>query len=623
MSGDQARRDPLGISELMASEAGRLGHVAEIPRADAPRVAANGDLISAEGDRALVALSTTRPPEELQAELEAALERLPVTIQLIDPRLQAASVAAQIGDAWLTLLGGCLAGFVLLLALTIRKVAPVLVLLACLASGWALTTWLGVTLLGLAGFDLLSLALSIMLLGFCCDAALRLPELGARGWASTLILAAALAPLWLSPYPIWQRWALVWPIAFLVLALCLRMLFPTLLAWLRSEFEWRPSGLRVTPKPVVAVLACVGLCAAASWLAPQLRYQARLPHAADEPSARERELTEHFFDVSMIVEVRTSSVTEAAALDTAAESISPLAALVPTEARRVDSPASFVLPLAELEARKEALSKLNLAARMEVLQLMLADRGLRSEAFSEFVHATADIDELPSAQAALDGPLGPWIRGYMSTNAEGEIELRSHVELRGHDGLPLVALSDARLAELPPLHGPAIAAMIDQREFASRVGIVLVSGLWLTALLVWLGTRDLAGAIACALVGASSQAGLAIGLVLLEQPSGPHLLPVFLLVGASAGLAGARACQAARVGRTNAERGAELSSLVSAGCQIVAGLALLSHGQPLWRELGLACALGSVLACVLGLFVTPGLRSLLGARRRTQPEVQA
>jgi hypothetical protein len=637
VSGDQPRRDPLGIHELTANEAGRLGHVAEVPSADAPTVGANGDLISAGGDRALIGLLTQRPPEQLQAELEAALEHLPIEIELIDARLQTASVASRVGKAAWGLLGGCFAGLILLLSVTLRKVAPVLAMTACLASGWVISAWLGASL-GLADLDLLSLALSIVLLGFACDVALRLPEIGARGWASTLILALALAPLWLSPYPLWQRWALLWPLAFVLLTLSLRVLFPILLELVRSEMSrpaapdlrpgWR--SLRATPRPVVAVLACVGLYAAASWLAPQLDYRApaRIPLIDDEQRTLERELTEHFFDVSMTVEVSTPTdpereallgSPEAAALDAAAESIAALAELVPAEARRIDSPASFVLPQAELEARKQALTKLKLGERMEMLQLMLVDRGLRSEAFSEFVHATADIDDLPSAAAALDGPLGPWIRGYAQANAEGTIELRGRVELRGRDGLPVASLSDEQLAELPSLHGPAIAAMIDQREFTSRLVLVLVVGLWLTALLVWLGTGELASAIACALVAASCEAGLVVALALLEQPSGPQLLPVFVLVGAAAALTGARACRADPL-----EQPPLAGLLVSSGCQVIVGIVLLSSSQPLWRELGLALALGSALAGGLGLAVTPGLAALL--RRRsgaTRPEGQA
>jgi hypothetical protein len=623
VSGDQPRRDPLGIHELTAAEAGQLGHVSEVPDATAPTVGANGDLISAAGDRALISLLTTRPPEQLQAQLEAALAVLPVEVQLIDARLQTASVAARVGAAAWALLGGCFAGLILLLSLTLRKVTPVLVMTACLASGWVVAMWLGVSF-GLVKLDLLSLALSMLLLGFACDAALRLPEIGWRGWVSTLMLALALAPLWLSPYPLWQRWALLWPLAFGLLTLTLRVLVPIVLELVRGELRWPQWSGRVTPRPVLALLACVGLCGAASWLAPQLDYRgpARLPLLDDEQRTHEQELTQHFFDPSMIVEVGTRSDTEhesrlgspeAAALDAAAESIEALSQLVPGEARRIDSPASFVLPQTELEARKQALTKLKLGERMQMLQLMLVDRGLRSEAFSEFVHATADIDDLPSAAAALDGPLGPWIRGYTRAGDDGATELLGRVELRGRAGLPVASLSDAQLAELPPLRGPAIATMIDHRELTPRLLLVLVAGWWLAALLVWLGTGELASAIACAIVAASCVAGLVVALWLLEQPGGSHLLPVLLLVGAAAAVTGARAC------RTNSLGQPLLAGLlVSSGCQVVVGVVLMSSSEPLWRELGLGLAIGSLLAGGLGLTITPGLAAML--RRRSQPE---
>src|SRR5690606_22996114 len=43
VSGDQPRRDPLAVHELTDREAGRLGHVAEVPGSDAPQVSASGD----------------------------------------------------------------------------------------------------------------------------------------------------------------------------------------------------------------------------------------------------------------------------------------------------------------------------------------------------------------------------------------------------------------------------------------------------------------------------------------------------------------------------------------------------------------------------------------------------
>ena len=626
VSGDQPRRDPLAVHELTDREAGRLGHVAEVPGSDAPQVSASGDLIGAGGDRALIALLSEADEdlEQLRTQLEAAIEPLPISIALIHPRVQQTALALALQRDAPALVGACLAGLVLLLSLSLRKVAPVLVLVAVLGSIALVLSWAA------PGLDVLSLAVVIVALGLSCDLALQPPRIGQRKLAAPLLAAGALAPLWLSPYPLWHGWAVVWPAALLSAALVLRLVFPALLALLGSELTWGPPTLRWTPSAIVALLVCVGLCGAAIGVAPKLGYRAQLPVALSESDAElERELIEHFFDPSMIVEARTRADPDpdpdqdpderlgnpaAAALDAAASELTPLAALVPGEARRIDSPASFVLPRAELEARKQALARLKLGERMEVLKLLLAERGLRAEAFTEFVHGAADIEDLPSAAAALDGPLGPWIRAYLSGEGD-ETELRTRVELRGRASLPMVTFSRERMAELPPLRGPAIAAMVDQRELSRRFGLVLVAGAWLTALLVWLGTASLGIALAAALVGVTSQAGVVVGLSLLDQPIGPQLLPVLLVVATAAALAGARACAAVARG----EAIAWPPIVTAAACLLVAGAALLSSAQPLWRELGVALAIGSVLACTLGLFVTPGLARLLRGLPAAKP----
>lgn len=626
VSGDQPRRDPLAVHELTDREAGRLGHVAEVPGSDAPQVSASGDLIAAGGDRALIALLSEADEdlEQLRTQLEAAIEPLPISIALIHPRVRQTELALALQRDAPALVGACLAGLVLLLSLSLRRVTPVLVLVALLGSIALVLSWAAPEL------DVLSLAVVIVALGLSCDLALQLPSIGKRKLAAPLLAAGALAPLWLSPYPLWHGWAVVWPAALLSAALVLRLVFPALLALLGSELTWQPPTLRWTPSAIVALLVCVGLCGTALGVAPKLGYRAQLPVASSESDA-ELELIEHFFDPSMIVEARTRADPDqdpdqdpdpdeqlgnpaAAALDAAASELTPLAALVPGEARRVDSPASFVLPRAELEARKQALARLKLGERMEVLKLLLAERGLRAEAFTEFVHGAADIEDLPSAAAALDGPLGPWIRAYLTGEGD-ETELRTRVELRGRASLPMVTFSRERMAELPPLRGPAIAAMVDQRELSRRFGLVLVAGAWLTALLVWLGTASLGIALAAALVGVTSQAGVVVGLSLLDQPIGPQLLPVLLVVATAAALAGARACAA--VARD--ESIAWPPIVTAAACLLVAGAALLSSAQPLWRELGVALAIGSVLACSLGLFVTPGLARLLRGLPAAKP----
>jgi hypothetical protein len=626
VSGEQPRRDPLGIHELTVSESGRFGHVTEVPGGSRPQVGPNGDLVAARGDRALVALRSDRPPAELLVDLRAAVEGLPVTVALVDRRTAEATLAEQLGAGAKHGRNATLAGFaalLLLLAVTLRRLVPVLMLGLCLASIWLLTMFALVRfeLVG-GGVDPASLALVLVVLGFGCDAALRQPAVGARDWASTLVLAAALLPLLLVPYPLWQRWALLWAGAILLTAAIMRGVLPVVLALTRGDLDWRRPGFRLAPMPVFAVVICVALTAAGAWASRQLDYRpgTRLPSTSAEARNLERELTEHFFDPTMIVEARTRAEAAgdepgdfsgdfslgAAALDAAAADVARLAELVPHEARRIDSPASFVLPRAELEARKRGLEALKLHERMAALDLLLVDQGLRAEAFAEFVRGAADIDDLPSAQAAIDGPLGPWIAGYLDLTGE-QVELRTIVELHGREGLAAAALTRERLAELPVLRGPAIAAALDRHEFDNRLGLVVLCGLWLCAFLVWLGTGRFGVAIAVAVVALAGECGVLLGLTLLGQPIGPHLLPVMLLVGAGAAVAGARACRAVSLGQPIVARGL----LLAGACVVVVGMMLWVSAQPLWRELGVALAGGSALACGLGLFATPGLVGVL------------
>ncbi|HLT39749.1 MAG TPA: hypothetical protein VK034_25880, partial [Enhygromyxa sp.] len=596
VSGEQPRRDPLGIRELTDAEIGRLGHVAEIPGSDDPRVGPSGDLIAASGDRALIALRSDRSPDQLLGDLRVAIAELPVEVALIDPSVAEATTVGQLGgssERWghgpkLTIAG--FAALILLLSVVMQRLIPVLILGLCLASVWVIAIY-GLVESGL-GVELGSVAIATVVLGFGCDAALRLPRIGPRGWAATMITATALIPLIFTPYPLWQRWALIWPAVLLLIAVVMRVVLPSLLELLRGDIEWRRPGFRLAPMPVLAVGICVALTAAGAWASQQLSYRpgTRVPSADADAAAIERELIEHFFDPTMIVEATSVAESEATALDAAAIDVAALAQLVPVEARRVDSPGSFVLPHAELEARKRALLGLKLDERMAALELLLVDHGLRAEAFAEFVRGATDIDELPSAQAALDGPLGPWIAGYVDEDRDQTI-LRSRVELRGHEGLPAVPLTDERLAELPRLRGPAIAAMIDQREFDDRLGVAVLAGLWLCAFLVWLGTGNLGIALAIALVAVASECGVLLGLWLLEHSLGPHLLPILLVVGAAAAVAGGRACRAVSLGQPIVARG----QLLSGACQVMIGVVLLVSAQPLWRELGLALAIGSAL----------------------------
>lgn len=608
---EQPRRDPLNLRELTDRAAGSFGHV-EGPLADAAAyVTASGDLLGQEGQLLLIQLRSTRSPAELRQSITEALATHPVRFDLLGPEARAEQAQVQLQTSGPALLIACLAALVLVLALVLRRLVPVVALVVCLASVWLL---LG---LALGSFDLLGLAMAVILLGFGCEAALELPPIGLRGWASKLVLASALLPLLFSPYPLWQRWALVWALGYLAVAAILRVVLPAILrlvhtygpAWLGHDLDWRLPGFRLRPMPVLALLVCLGLTASGAWASTRFDHRPGhlLPVRLGELDQREAELRASFFDPALIVEARTRAVTgsndTAAALDAASGDATALAGLVPKLARRVDSPGSFVLAKAELDERRSSLAKLDLPERMTALHDLLADQGLRAEAFAEFVRGAADIGDRPSARAALDGPLGPWIERYLSEDGS---EVRSRVELQGEASIP-VAIDEAELAELPPLRGPAIAAIEDRREFDSRLGMLVLTGLWLIAFWVWIGTGSLAMALAVALVSLASECGLLLALVLLDQSIGSHLLPVLLLVGAATGVAAGRSCRAVALDRPMVAHGLLLAGL----CQVVAGIVLLTSSQPLWRELGLAIAIGCMLAAGLGMFTGPGIARLL------------
>ncbi|NVB38520.1 hypothetical protein G6O69_11825 [Pseudenhygromyxa sp. WMMC2535] len=614
VSGEQPRRDPLAIAELSAGAAGRLGHVAEAPGSGGPQVGPNGDLLSASGDRALVQLVSTRAPEVLRGELEAALEGLPVTVELVSPATREQAAAARLGeDARETVLA-CLAALVLLFAVVVRRPAPVLATLACLVSVGAVLRWV------VGELDLVGLPLLVALFGFGCDASVRAWAKRSHSalptWTATALFAAALLPLYFGPYPAWQRWALIWAVAYPSLALIAWLVAPTVLGLARGQLDAR-AGLRPRRIPLLGPALCLLALGGGAWAAEALDYRApgSLPLSADARDVGERELVEHFFDPAMIVEARSLAPADhdapseaAAALDAAADDFARLASLVPEVAQRIDSPGAFVLPREELEARKAALAKLDLETRMDSLRALLVDQGLRAEAFSEFIRGAADIDELPSAQAALDGPLGPWISAYLlapdtetGTDTEARIALRTRVELRGREGLPAVDLDEQTLASLPAMRGPAIAAMIDHQRFEERMIAFSLAGLWLSAFLIWLATRRLGLAIHAAVIAAACEAGVLATLRLLELPVGPHLLPALLLVGAAGALSGAQVGAAARGAPPLQGR----ALLLGLGGQLLAGAALFVSGQPLWRELGVALAVGAALAAALGLLAGP------------------
>jgi hypothetical protein len=178
--------------------------------------------------------------------------------------------------------------------------------------------------------------------------------------------------------------------------------------------------------------------------------------------------------------------------------------------------------------------------------------------------------------------------------------------------VPRLETDDGEVVEL---FGPAVAARRDRQGLHDWLGIYVASQLWLGALAVWLGTRSLPIALGCSCAALAAQTALLAVMVPVGVGLGPAVLPAFLLVGAAAMIAGGRACRSV----TQDERFYATGVLLSALCQVVAGVALVGSGEPLWGQVGLVVAMGAVLAAGAGLFVAPGMMRLFGGGTPASP----
>lgn len=601
ISGEDPRRDPLRLQELSREHAGRLTHLGNAEDMPAELTAA-GDLLALDGRALLMQLRSDEDPDALLQEIRQALPSSLVGTALVGPGPRRERGRAAIEERWPRLLTLGLAGLIVVLSLTLRAIRPVLAIVLALG-----TVLAGLLALG-PPLDPHGLPLVVLLLGFGCEAALHLTRISPRGWPAAAVLGGALLPLLLSPYPAWQQWALLWLLGVAGVVLLLRLVVPALLVLLRFSPVPARRGFRLHPiRPLAAVLAVAALGCGA-WALQRLPFVAidRAPRAmsADDPEPRVRQ---DFFDPRLVVRATSKGDTAAQALERAAGDARILAARVPTDATRVDSPGRLVLPLLELQSRQRSLAALQLTARMASLHDLLADRGFRPDAFGEFVRGAANLDDLPTPQAALDGPLGAWIRGYLA-DVDGGVALVTRVHVRPDASAPVPSIENDD-GEALPLVGPAVAARRDQQSFGDWLGIYVACQLWLGALAVWLGTRSLPTALACSCAALTAQTAVLAVMVPVGVGLGPALLPALLLVGAAAMIAGGRACRSV----TQGERFYATGVLMSAMCQVVSGLALVASGDPLWIQVGLVVAMGAVLAAGAGLFVAPGMMRLLGA----------
>ncbi len=564
------RQDPLGLRPGVAGrEAG-------------PVVTASGDLLSADGRTLLLYLRTEMPAVRLHAWISAQLAArfgvdsgIDVIVLPITPTTRGGTPSQK---AAVDLLAAGLAALTLVLALGLRRVRAAAAIVIAIAAGLPLVVLLA------GGVD--SLGAPLLLASVAAAVVLAAPVSGG-GLASALRPAAALLPLLLLPYPAWQRWALAWALGLLALVLAARRVAPALLrlcAGREREPQLREPG---RPWPRAAALAlCSALLAGGAWSIGHVSGDMLLEDAVDLA------LAEEFFAPGRLAELRSAGLDDIEALTAAAADASVLGELGPAVLTWVDAPGALVRGEAACAARHAELAPLDLAGRVELLRDLLAEQGLRADAFSEALRAL-DPGRQPTPEAALGGPLAAWFAAHIERDEHGAAAI-SRVQLATglteEQGLPA------------GLRGPAVFAHEEHRSRRARLGVALAVGAWLSAFLTWLTTRRMATAITAALIGLTTQAGalliaLAAGFTTLAL-----LLPPLLIVGALAADAAARA---GRSVPSDSRAGLALA------CALAPALVLIASSEPAWRGFGLVLGCGAVLGATLAARAAPGLDALL------------
>lgn len=606
VSGEEPRRDPLGLLGHLEDDAGRFSST---QGPGTSTVTAAGDLLAGDGTALLVQLRTSRAAAQVLADIRAAVGERPVVATWVGPVHLEERAGALVSDAGLRLLITTLAAVAAVLAAALRRVRATVAILACLAASTVFAA------IAIGEFDAWGLAIAILWLGFACEGALHLQRISARGWPAAAVLATALLPLWLSPYPAWQRWSWAWAVMIGLAIVPLRVVLPAVHARIGGAVSWAHRGFSWRAMPVLAALLGLTSLVAGGLAVSSLRYRGADRIALGEygATAGQKRLVEDFFDPTTTVRAESSGADAAAALERAAVDARLLSQMIPADAVRVDSPGLWVARTAELERRRVALGALELPTRLDHLRATLEAKGFRPDAFGEFLRAAAIQDGAPTAAAMLSGPLGPWLRRYVV--GEGPVRVRAFVQLGADPDSAPPALTDAE-GKPVALRGPAIAARLDRVSFADWLGIYALSQMWLGALIVWLGTRSLSIALSAAIATLATQCAVLAAMALLRLPVGPAMLPALLLVGASATISAGRACRAIDLDRPLFATGIIVTSL----CQVAAGVALLSSGVAMWRTLGLVVVLGATTASGIGLFVAPGICRALRRMGGREPD---
>lgn len=599
VTGEQPRRDPLGLSQLDTASGTALSDLDD-PGSRQARPTAAGDLIAHDGRALLIQLQTDRAMEAVARDVDDAVADLPVTGTLVGPVADRARATATIQAHAGRLAIVTLAGLTLVLAIALRSVRAVVAIVACISSVIAALLIWGPPV------DLLRVPLLVLLAGFGCEGALHLQRISERGWPAAAVLGTALLPLLLSPYPSWSTAAIHWAVGLIAVVVVLRLVLPALRQLIGGARAWTRRGFLLRPMRGLAVVLSFAALAGGGWAVERLHFRGFDQPLLDTDDAAVRVLSERFFDPGRIAHAHTAGHDPVDAVTRSANDARALNQLVPEHANRIDSPGAFVLPMGELSSRRDALQRLQLDERMDILFEVLTTQGFHADAFGEFLRGASDLEDLPTPEAALDGPLGPWIASYL-TEVDDVVVLRSIVHLRaGDDAVPSVERDQGPPIELS---GPAIGARMDRDVFADWLGIYVALQLWLGAVVVWLGTRSLATSLGATVAALTAETAVLAAMVGLHLPLGPEMVPALLLVGAAGMVAGGRACRAIALRRPFFATGL----LVTGLCQVAAGTALISTGEPAWVRVGWLIAVGTLAASGAGLFVAPGIAKLFRA----------
>ena len=596
VSGEEPRRDPLGLHGQTVDASSRF---ASTRGPGGSTVTAAGDLLAANGDALLVQMRTPRAHAAVLADVRAVIGDGPVDGSWVGPAHLQERARAVVDDSGPRLLLTTIAAIAAVLAAALRRARATIAILACLVGSAVLAAVI------LRDIDTWGLAIVVLWLGFACEGALHLQRISARGWPAAAVLASAMAPLALSPYPAWQYWSWAWAVLVALAMLTLRVLLPAVHARLGGAVSWEGRGFSWRPLPMLgSVLGLAALVAGVLSL-PTLAYRGadRVGLGAHTNSDAHKRLVADFFDPTTVVRAESRGDDRAQALEQAADDARVLARLIPAEAVRIDSPGLWVAREADLEQRRIALNALALPTRLDKMRAVLEAKGFRPDAFGEFLRGAATNDGSPTAAAMLEGPLGPWLRRYL---VDKPSRVRAFVQLTPDpDSDPPRVTDDA--GRVIPLAGPAIAARIDRAAFADWLGIYVLCQMWIGAFVVWLGTRSLSISVSAAFATLATQCAVLAAMGLLQVPVGPAMLPALLLVGASSTISAGRACRAIDLGRPLFATGIIVTSL----CQVASGVALLATGVSMWRALGLVVVLGAITASGVGLFVAPGVCRVL------------